>query len=88
MIQKNIKQDSSPICQQYDYRGMKCPLPVLKARRALSQVQTGQKVEFITDDPASPLDMAHFCDSEGHHLHTSHTSHTSQTIFSFIITKG
>ena len=55
----------------FDYRGLKCPLPVLKARRALSQLTAGQEAEFLADDPASPLDMSHFCEAEGHHLASS-----------------
>ena len=30
----------------FDYRGLKCPLPVLKARRALAQLSTGEVIEF------------------------------------------
>ena len=50
----------------FDYRGLKCPLPVLKARRALAQLNSGEVIEFLADDPASPLDMSHFCEAEGH----------------------
>ena len=52
----------------FDYRGLKCPLPVLKARRALAQLAAGDTVEILADDPASPLDMNHFCEAEGHQL--------------------
>ena len=52
----------------FDYRGLKCPLPVLKARRALAQLASGDTVEILADDPASPLDMSHFCEAEGHQL--------------------
>ena len=52
----------------FDYRGLKCPLPVLKARRALACLAAGDTVEILADDPASPLDMSHFCESEGHQL--------------------
>ncbi|MGB0397896.1 MAG: sulfurtransferase TusA family protein, partial [Candidatus Puniceispirillaceae bacterium] len=40
----------------FDYRGLKCPLPVLKARRALSQLEAGAKAIILADDPAAPLD--------------------------------
>lgn len=52
----------------FDYRGLKCPLPVLKARRALAKLDVGEVGEFLADDPASPLDMSHFCEAEGHQL--------------------
>ena len=67
-----------------DYRGLKCPLPVLKARRALKQAQTGDIITIWADDPASPLDMAHFCSTEGHSLSNSE----EDSYFIFEITKG
>ena len=57
----------------FDYRGLKCPLPVLKARRALAELVAGDVVEILADDPASPLDMSHFCEAEGHQLARSDT---------------
>lgn len=52
----------------FDFKGLKCPLPVLKARRALKSVTPGTIIRFLADDPAAPLDFAHFCESEGHIL--------------------
>jgi tRNA 2-thiouridine synthesizing protein A len=69
---------------QADFRGLKCPLPVLKARRSLGQISSGQEAEFLTDDPASPLDMAHFCETEGHTLLVS-DEHGG--IFIFVVKK-
>ena len=68
-----------------DYRGLKCPLPVLKARRALSDMTSGQLLEIHADDPASPLDFAHFCEEAGHHLSTDNPD---GPVFIFRITKG
>jgi len=67
-----------------DYRGLKCPLPVLKARRALKQAQSGDVITIWADDPASPLDMAHFCATEGHDLQEKQ----EQDYFIFQIAKG
>lgn len=71
--------------QQFDYRGLKCPLPVLKARRALSGAEKGERVSFLADDPAAPLDMAHFCETEGHILVRSEKL---EQHFCFVIVKG
>ena len=71
--------------KQLDYRGMKCPLPVLKARRALKEMASGDVLEIQADDPASPLDFAHFCDEAGHQLINSQTDTTP---FTFTIIKG
>ena len=50
-----------------DLTGLKCPLPVLKARRQIGQMKCGV-LEVLTDDPAAPLDFEHFCDTAGHRL--------------------
>ena len=52
----------------YDYTGLKCPLPVLKTRRALSALEAGTIVVILADDPAAPLDFEHFCETSGHTL--------------------
>ena len=51
-----------------DASGLKCPLPVLKARKALQSLTDGDKLRVISTDPASPLDFKHFCNSKGHSL--------------------
>lgn len=51
-----------------DASGLKCPLPVLKARKAIKEIAVGEIIEVISTDPASPLDIKHFCGSSGHHL--------------------
>ena len=51
-----------------DASGMKCPLPVLKARKAMRDLQIGDEVRVISTDPASPLDFKHFCNISGNEL--------------------
>jgi tRNA 2-thiouridine synthesizing protein A len=46
-----------------DARGLKCPLPVLRARRAL---RDHALIELATTDPASVLDIPVFCAEAGH----------------------
>ena len=54
--------------QSLDLRGLKCPLPVLKARRAIKDMAAGAVLEIFADDPAAELDFAHFCETTGHEL--------------------
>ncbi|MCE2517608.1 MAG: sulfurtransferase TusA family protein [Alphaproteobacteria bacterium] len=54
-----------------DLKGLKCPLPVLKARRAIKDMSTGQVLEVRADDPAAQLDFPHFCETQGHALITA-----------------
>ena len=51
-----------------DLTGLKCPLPVLKARRQIAQMEADAVLEVKADDPAAPLDFDHFCDTGGHQL--------------------
>ena len=51
-----------------DLIGLKCPLPVLKARRQIGQMAAGAVLEVKADDPAAPLDFGHFCHTGGHQL--------------------
>ena len=49
-----------------DATGLRCPIPVLRARKRLRAMAPGDRLEVLTDDPASPIDMRHFCATEGH----------------------
>jgi len=51
-----------------DASGLKCPLPVLKARKAIKALAAGDELQVISTDPASPLDFKHFCNTNGHEL--------------------
>ena len=65
--------------------GMKCPLPVLKARRQIKQMTPRSVLRVTADDPAAPLDFEHFCHTGGHDLLSS----TEQGgIFTFHIKKS
>lgn len=55
----------------YDLRGLKCPLPVLKTRRRLDDMQSGQILTIETTDPLAVLDITHFCRENGHRLEDS-----------------
>ena len=53
------------ILNTHDYTGLKCPLPVLKAKRVIKNINYNEVHLFICDDPASPIDFKHLCDNEG-----------------------
>lgn len=48
-----------------DFRGLKCPLPALLARRALKRAPAGEAIEVLADDPLAPVDVPHMCREEG-----------------------
>ena len=53
---------------ELDATGLKCPLPVLKARKRLQPLAPGETLTVLTDDPAAIVDVPHFCAESGHAL--------------------
>ena len=51
-----------------DARGLSCPLPVLKARKALRALPAEATIEVLSTDPGSVEDFPIFCQSAGHEL--------------------
>jgi tRNA 2-thiouridine synthesizing protein A len=51
-----------------DTCGLLCPLPVLKARKRLQNMQSGAVLRVLADDPAAMVDFPHFCTEQGHDL--------------------
>lgn len=54
--------------KQLDARDMVCPIPVLKARKALNAMPPGAVLEVLATDPAAPKDFAAFCEATGNRL--------------------
>ena len=51
-----------------DASGLKCPLPVLKARKALIGMAAGQRLMVTATDPLAAIDLPHFCTETGNRL--------------------
>lgn len=51
-----------------DVKGLNCPLPILKAKKALQELPVGGTLEVLATDPGSVADFAAFCRATGHHL--------------------
>lgn len=51
-----------------DAKGLSCPLPVLKAQRAMRDLKPGEILELLTTDPAAPTDVLDFCAAGGHEM--------------------
>jgi tRNA 2-thiouridine synthesizing protein A len=56
---------------ELDATGLLCPLPVLKARKRLDSLVSGDVLILIATDPASVIDVPHFCGETGHALLSS-----------------
>lgn len=51
-----------------DVTGLQCPLPVLKAQKALRSLAAGDVLQVISTDPMATIDIPHFCTEHGHKL--------------------
>lgn len=54
--------------EELDVKGLLCPLPVLKARKVLQGLEPGSLLAVEATDPASVIDIPHFCTETGHVL--------------------
>jgi tRNA 2-thiouridine synthesizing protein A len=50
--------------------GLRCPVPVLMAARAIAELQSGDRLEVLGDDPEMLRDFPAWCDEGGHRLLT------------------
>ncbi|WP_299280833.1 sulfurtransferase TusA family protein [uncultured Tateyamaria sp.] len=62
-----------------DATGLLCPLPVLKARKRLMALASGEALTMQADDPAAVVDVPHFCAEAGHILVSSDLEGPVQT---------
>jgi tRNA 2-thiouridine synthesizing protein A len=54
--------------KEIDTRGLNCPLPILRAKKALSDMATGQVLKIVATDPGSMRDFQAFCKQTGNEL--------------------
>lgn len=53
---------------ELDVQGLHCPLPILKAKKALATLPSGQVLRVLTTDPGAPGDFVVFARQTGHTL--------------------
>ncbi len=56
------------IDKEIDTRGLNCPLPILKAKKALAEMLSGQLLRVISTDPGSTRDFQAFSKQTGNEL--------------------
>jgi tRNA 2-thiouridine synthesizing protein A len=65
-----------------DAKGLNCPLPILKAKKALKQLAPGATLEILATDPGSVADFEAFCRITGEELAERSAS---DGVFRFVI---
>jgi len=69
-----------------DARGLNCPLPILRAKKALAEMLPGQVLRVIATDPGSVKDFQAFTKQTGNEL--LHHSETPDKAFEFFIKRA
>jgi len=54
--------------KELDTRGLNCPLPILKAKKALAEMESGQLLKVFSTDPGSMRDFQAFARQTGNEL--------------------
>lgn len=54
--------------KELNARGLNCPLPILRAKKSLADMSSGQVLKMVTTDPGSVKDMQAFCKQTGNEL--------------------
>jgi tRNA 2-thiouridine synthesizing protein A len=68
--------------QMLDVKGLNCPLPILRAKKALKDIPTGGTLEVLATDPGAVKDFEAFCRTTGNELLESKNENS---VFSFVI---
>ena len=54
--------------KEFDASGLACPLPIVKTKKALNDMASGQVLRVVATDPGSVCDMAAFAEQTGNQL--------------------
>lgn len=65
---------------ELDVRRLACPLPILRAKKSLSAMSSGQVLKVVATDGGSPKDFVDFCGKTGNELLSS-TEENGEFVF-------
>ena len=70
--------------KELDARGLNCPLPILRTKKALTDMQSGQVLKVLATDPGAVKDFQAFSRQTGHEL-VQHSEERKE--FTFFVRK-
>jgi tRNA 2-thiouridine synthesizing protein A len=66
--------------KEVDARGLNCPLPILRAKKALAEMNSGEVLRVMATDPGSVRDFQAFAKQTGNHL-LEHSADGGEFVF-------
>ena len=76
---------TTEVNETLDARGLNCPLPILRTKKVLTGLETGETLRLVATDPGSVKDIDSFCSQTGNVL-VDHSSANGE--FTFVIQKS
>ena len=67
--------------QELDVRGLKCPLPILRSKKALATMPSGEVLRVIATDPGAAKDFPAFAKQTGNELIGNETQENGEFVF-------
>ena len=67
--------------KELDARGLNCPLPILRTKKALAELQSGQVLKVLATDPGAVKDFQTFSKQTGHELLSHDEADKEYTFF-------
>jgi len=67
--------------KELDARGLNCPLPILRAKKALTDMHTGQVLKILATDPGAVKDFQAFAKQTGNDLLSQSEANKEFTFF-------
>lgn len=77
----NLENSSVNFDKELDARGLSCPLPILKTKKALNDLASGQVLKVLATDPGSIKDMQAFATQTGNSLLSSSEENKAYVFF-------
>jgi len=77
--------DTIKVAKTVDAKGLDCPMPLLKAKKAIEALESGQVLEILGTDEGSKIDLPGWCERVGH---TFLGAEDEEKFFRFYIKKG
>lgn len=68
-------------------KGLKCPLPILKAKKGLAELETGDVLSVLATDKGAPGDFESFCKHTGHEIISIEETEENNEVFFTITVK-
>ena len=88
LLLQNFNNHIMNFDQELNTRGLKCPLPILRCKKALSELGAGQVLKAYATDPGAVKDFQAFCKQTGHvMLSLEETKEADTPVFVFHIQK-